>query len=617
MKLPRRLPRLARLILPALVVMVLIAGTTAPAASAPPATRTLLPIGSGYIDATLQRFAQLAVQHDASGSVYLLVIPATYSSDPFVISPEERAQNLADAERRRRQVQDACEAVRQATQSCQTIIAPILVRADAFDPANLGLFTPDLDGIYILGGDQTVAMRVIAGTPAEQVMRIAYHRGAVIGGNSAGAAVQSLTMIAGYLGDNGPENGLQQGSVEVWRAEGRRDTERGLAFGLRNAVLDQHTFQRGRIGRLLNVSWADRLLGVGVDAETGAVIANASRITDVIGRSGAIVIDLQTYRATGRYAGPSNSLAVRNVLTHLIPAGGYGYDLHSRQPLVNGRPEPSPSPDRRDFASLRLPAGYGALLLGGDISADREGLVSDRFVALSGGASGARLVVLVTGYADHSAAQSDLAAFTAALQAKVAAPVQGFVLDEQSDPAAIGAVVAAASGIVITAPNQSQIMSALAAAEPSVATIQTAWRQGATLLADNAAAAALGQLVTATAPRTDEIETEAINSFRPDSVLVQPGRAFLAGVAIEPGLLPERRWGELYNLIYRDPTILAIGIDVGTALEMSGEGATVRGTSATVVLDGRAARFAVGSNGALGARYVRLDSYVDGDRVAP
>jgi hypothetical protein len=36
-----------------------------------------------------------------------------------------------------------------------------------------------------------------------------------------------------------------------------------------------------------------------------------------------------------------------------------------------------------------------------------------------------------------------------------------------------------------------------------------------------------------------------------------------------------------------------------------------------VTLDGRYAAFAIGSNGALGARYVLLDSYVDGDAVMP
>ena len=53
------------------------------------------------------------------------------------------------------------------------------------------------------------------------------------------------------------------------------------------------------------------------------------------------------------------------------------------------------------------------------------------------------------------------------------------------------------------------------------------------------------------------------------------------------------------------------------SVELTPAGATVRGPSAAVVLDGRAAAFAVGSNGALGARYVVLDSFVDQDAIVP
>jgi cyanophycinase-like exopeptidase len=121
------------------------------------------------------------------------------------------------------------------------VLAPILVRDDASLPSNLALFTADLDGIYILGDDQTIAMQVVADTPTEQLMSAAYAAGPVVSGNSAGAAVESLTMIGGYTGDNGPENGLQQGSVDLWL--GQTPGHRGLSFGLANALLDQHVFQ--------------------------------------------------------------------------------------------------------------------------------------------------------------------------------------------------------------------------------------------------------------------------------------------------------------------------------------------------------------------------------------
>jgi cyanophycinase len=608
-----RLPRL----LAALALAVLLGGAAAPAGAVPRPPRTFVPIGAGYGPDTLQRFARAAAQHDFNGNVYLLVLPITFASDPYSITSEERADNLALADRRRAQVNDACEAVRRADQGCTTILVDMQTRSDAYNPENLARFTPDLDGVYILGGDQTIAMKVVADTPAERLMRVAYNAGVVYGGNSAGAAVQSANMIAGYTGDNGPEQGLQQGSVDLWTNEGQADQERGLIFGLPNAILDQHALQRGRLARLLNVSVTAGLPGIGVDAYTAAAIQEYRTLTDVVGESAVLVIDPQTYRAQGRFAGPTNSLSVRGVVTHLLPPGGYGYDLLALRPTVNGQPQGAPSIRNRAFDALRLPPGAGPLLLGGDISADKGGAVVDRFVALSGGQAGARLVVIAAGYRSRPQAQAAADAYAAAFQPKVGAPVQAFGLGGGADTAAILGALAGATGVFLTAPDQSTVLAALAREGAVVGEVRAAWQRGAALFADNAAAAALGGQTTRTPPRTDNIEDEAIASFRPDSVAVEPGLAFLPGVGIEPQVVDERRWGESYNLLYRDPSLLVAAIDVGTALELTQAGAVARGTSGVLVLDGRRGSLGVGSNGAVAARYVLLDSYVDGDAVQP
>lgn len=318
-----------------------------------------------------------------------------------------------------------------------------------------------------------------------------------------------------------------------------------------------------------------------------------------------------------RYAGPTNSLAIHRVATHLIPPGGYGYDIAKLRPLVNGEPLRAPDLEGRNFNSLRLPTGYGTLLLGGDIRGHKSGRVARRFVDSSGG-RGARLVVLATGYAESAAAQADASAYAQAFQANVDAPVEWFVLDAGADQAAIQQSIAGATGIFLTAPDQSLVRVAFSDATTTIGAIRQAWRRGATLMADNAAAAAIGQSMTVDAtPTDDSLEDDSLGDFLVKRVNVRDGRGFLAGVAIEPRLMPDRHWGRLYNLLYRDPGLLAIGIDVGTALEVTQAGAVVRGNSAVVALDGRYATFAVGSNGALGARWVVLNSYVAGDAVTP
>jgi cyanophycinase len=611
-----RSPHRSRIVI-LLLALLLCAGLAAPVASAPRPTRTLVPIGSGYEEATLRRFAQAAVQHDSSGNVDLLILPITFATDAVAITKKERTDNLALADTRRGQVEAACNAVKQAQQSCHAVLAPILVRDDAFLPSNLTLFTADLDGIYILGGDQTIAMQVVADTPTEQLMSAAYAAGAVVSGNSAGAAVESLTMIGGYTGDNGPENGLQQGSVDLWL--GQTPGHRGLSFGIATTLLDQHVFQRGRIGRLINAAWATGLLGIGVDAETAATIVDESVLTDVVGRSAAVVIDTKTYASRGRYAGPTNSLAISRVATHIIPAGGDGYRLDALRPVVGGQALPAPNITGRTFDALKLPAGYGPLLLGGDISGDKAGAVAQRFVARSGGTN-AQLVVLAAGYAKSANAQADAKAYAAAFQPGVTAPIQWFVLDAHADQAAIQRAIQQATGVFLTAPDQSRVKASLDAAAPVVSTLRARWQASMAVMADNAAAAALGQLMTANPPPPSDtagLEEASIQSFRDDGVMFRDGLGFVPGAAFEPRMLPDRHWGQLYNLLNRNQQLLAIGIDVGTALELTQAGGSVVGSRTVATLDGRAGSFEPGSNGALGARYVIFDSFVQGDALVP
>ncbi len=155
------------------------------------------------------------------------------------------------------------------------------VQSDAYDPtlvAQLDLAT--VDGVYIPGGDQTFAMIVIANSPAETALEALSTDGVPIGGNSAGAAVQSYYMIAGYTGDNSAWDGLKEGAVDLWYGDSTIPYERGLRFGLTSAVLEQHVLQRGRLARLLQAAQQlpDSHVGVGLDNATAAVINNGQAV---------------------------------------------------------------------------------------------------------------------------------------------------------------------------------------------------------------------------------------------------------------------------------------------------------------------------------------------------
>jgi cyanophycinase-like exopeptidase len=497
------------------------------------------------------------------------------------------------------------------------VLAPVLIRPDAYLQGNLDLFVPDLDGMYILGGDQTVGMRVVANTPFEDSMTNAFSLGGVVSGNSAGAAVQSRNMINGYVGNNGPENGFQQGAVDIWAYNGPADDTRGLRFGISNAILEQHTFQRGRTARMINTAFTTGLLGIGLDAGTGAAITDEATLADVTGATSAIVADLETYGATGSFAGPTNSLTIHGLVTHLIPPGDFGYDLVQDEPLVGGQALPAPSVATRTFDALHLPAGHGPLLLAGDLRGDPSGSVAQRFVALSEGSS-ARLVVLCIGYPRSNVAKADAKALAAALQAQATSPVQWYVVDSKVDSPAVQAAIANATGILLTAPDQSLVLDALGSQPAITSAIQNGWAGGRTLLADNAAAAALAQAVSVDPPPTSaSLEDDSMGDFLLGGVTLHPGLNWLPGVVVEPRMVMDRHWGRAYSQLYHAPSLLALGVDVDTAIEFTASGALVWGRNTVTVLDGRFASYGVGSNGALSERYVLMDTYVEGDGISP
>ena len=151
-------------------------GASAGSAAADP-TKTLVPIGSDYQPDTLELFANEASERSTDDQVHILVLPITYSLSADSTTKSERKKNITFAGNRRSQIDAACNAVKEPAQTCLTELVPVLVRSDAvaFDPAPY--FTADLDGMYVLGGDQTVAMNTVHDTPLETAMTDAFEDG--------------------------------------------------------------------------------------------------------------------------------------------------------------------------------------------------------------------------------------------------------------------------------------------------------------------------------------------------------------------------------------------------------------------------------------------------------
>jgi cyanophycinase-like exopeptidase len=585
-------------------------------AAADPVTTTLVPIGSDYQADTLELFAGEAADRDADGEVHILVIPITYSLDAFTTTKSERKKNLSFADNRRGQVEAACDAVRDpVSQTCLVELVPALVRSDAYEPAVLDYFEADIDGMYVLGGDQTVAMNLVAETPLEDAMTDAFLAGAVFGGNSAGAAVQSIDMINGYTPGNGPETSLRQGAVELCTPDTSPPCVRGLEFGFPNVITDQHVFEYGRMGRSLNVAVGAAKPVLGVDAATGAVVTDYALLRDVTGDTAAYVIDPATFGAGASWGGPNDTLSTRAVAVHVLAAGtdpGVNvFDLSTMVPLDGGTPVLAPDITGRGYPAFATGDTAGALILAGGIVDDPAGAVGETFVTEAGG-PGAHIVVLATGYPKDADARADAKAIAAALEPSVAS-AKWFNLGGNTRAADVLAALDGATGVVITASDRSLVGSALAAWAPVIDAIEDAWRAGElTVLADDAAAAAMGTTYVAEGISAD-VEASAMEDML--AVTTAAGLGWVTNLDVEPRLLPDQHWPQLLQLSRITPSAPAAGIDVGTAVLVQGGSAAVVGESAVVVLDASHGSFGAGD--AIAATWLLLDSYVGGEAVTP
>ena len=148
-------------------------------------------------------------------------------------------------------------------------------------------------------------------------MMDAYHRGVIIAGTSAGAAVMSKVMIAYGKGGPTPREGIAQFAPGL-----------GLTDKI---VFDQHFRQRDRLGRLLYlISAHPGLLGVGIDENTAAIVENASFVT-VAGSGAVTIVDGSEIESTDvAEIEKGVPVAVSNIRLHVLTSG-CSFDIRTRK----------------------------------------------------------------------------------------------------------------------------------------------------------------------------------------------------------------------------------------------------------------------------------------------
>jgi cyanophycinase-like exopeptidase len=581
------------------------------------ATARLYPIGGAY-DTALTGYAQEAIRKAQGPSVDIVMLPAAFADDPIL--PEDPGILADDV----LALQAACDAALAGSPNkaafplgCKVSSAPLYRAVDAQDPSVVAaLHVPSLDGIFFTGGDQGYAMRILAGSLAEDALTELAKRGALIGGTSAGAAIESLAMNAGYTDAGDSTTGLLKGSIDLWL--GRPASQRGLVFGSTRLVIDEHVYSRGRLGRMLNASaqTADAygdggLLGLGFDYDTGAPILADRWLGPVSGASSGVIVDFRTSRAQHRWVGADQALSARRVLTHLVPPSkALGFDLARRTPLLAGMPI-TWHPDGSLGLPRPLSAHKAAVILGGGVLDDDNHAVLTQFVKLAAAAKRpGPIAIVASAYATLDEARDAANAYAAALAA--AGWSAGTRVIAQGEGAKSFGSLTGTAGVLFVGGNQALLPKALAD-ETLRKAVWQALAQTPAVMFDDAMAAAAGEHYDAIAVG-DAVEDDAIAAFMAGNAVLRAGLG-VVHEAFEARLQTDRRWGRLYGIAAQRRQTPVYGISESSGIVLQGGRARAIGPNPLVVLDGRRAFFAKGDNGSLAAFNVLLDVYQSGEAI--
>jgi cyanophycinase len=596
---------------------------------------TLVPIGGGYD--SLPDYVGVVFRSAQGPSVDIAVLPTTYG--------ESRAEALANgdydvAQEHVTELATACTATvdrRAFPLGCKVWLVELWVASDASDPAIVeALAATTLDAVFILGGDQSEGMEVLAGTPAERALADSYVRGAIISGTSAGNSVLSRTMISGYTDYGDSPVALHLGALDVWFGT-PNPLQRGFSFGSTRAIFDQHLYERGRFGRLLNETARTTdhfgrggLLGIGMDTDTAPVVRDDRLITSVFGASSLTIVDFRSMDTAHKWVGadgrpvvnpdpdttPTAALWVRNALVHLLAPRARGtasqieYDLRSRVPSFNGVRLAAPPVG----PSAELRAEY-PIVLGGDLSRGAswptDSPVLRAFLGLA--EPPGPIIIVAAGYSTVGHAQGDVVGYT---QSLARSGWDGAVVERVRPAIVTDAELSAAAGVIFLAPNQGQLPGLLADAA-FAQLVRRAHERAPVIMLDRSFVAAAGDVYDAVDDAADWVE-----AFKGSQAVLGRGLGLVTSsspVAFEPRLQYDYKFGRLFGIPFaarasKRPVVFGISEGAGLVVDHLGE--TVVGRGPVMRTTSAHATFYLGDNGAIGALNVVLDAFEPEQRAA-
>lgn len=388
-------------------------------------------------------------------------------------------------------------------------------------------------GLWFGGGAQDRIAAAYLGTRAEQEVMALLARGGVVGGTSAGAAIQSRTMIA----------------------EGNPDPV--LATGLDllpDGIVDQHFLKRNRLPRLRNaLAKAPSHFGLGIDEGTCAELQG--RTLRVFGASKALLVL------------PASAGLEERVLEL---SSGASADLVTWQRAARARGQ-GPWPPK----TMREPrVANGTLVIVGGGALPDAAITT--FVTAAGGPK-AKVVIVPSANGNDVGGER---AFAQRLQKAGVTDIRTFhiphpalVTDESLKP------LADATAIWFGGGRQWRLCDAYDGTK-AIAAFAEVLARGGVIGGSSAGATIQGEfLVRGNPAGNTDMWCEGYDR----------GFGYLPGTAIDQHFVARNRLRDLQDLIAKAPQLIGLGIDEGTALVVRGSLAEVIGASKVAVLDVRSA----------------------------
>jgi cyanophycinase len=376
-------------------------------------------------------------------------------------------------------------------------------------------------GVWFGGGSQSLIAEAYVGTKFEEELNKLAARGGVIGGTSAGAAIQSRLMIA----SGNPVPVLKQG------------------FDLLpDAVIDQHFAERNRKPRLVHTIDKNRdHFGIGIDEGTAVLVRGRQMM--VIGKGNATVI---LPEGAGR---PQKEIVLKS---------GSRADLTMFRRAVRDR-------SGKQFPSDVMESPHvesGALLIvgGGGLT----GRMVDRFIQHAGGKEA--LIAILPISSTRPGSSESMKRYFAARGANNTVVLEQRTRDEVESEEFLS-VINKAGGIWFGGGRQWHFMDAYEGTKAEAA-LQGVLKRGGIMGGSSAGASIQSEYMVRGSPlgNTDMMADG-----------YERGLNFLPGAAVDQHFTQRGRLKDLEGVMRRFPQLFGIGIDETTAILVEGTRAEVMG----------------------------------------